>query len=281
MSAPGTGRVTPEQQTSDMPRQRGRRRRVDRVRCARLHHDLAHALPGERVARVGRRAAERPGPGVTAVRRLVDADARDAAGAADVRLAGPHVDRVAGRVVRVDGHRAGRVDPERSAEVLPVRLTDQRVLRAPHTAARGRDVELAVTRHARVADRDRRRPASRDVLGRDVAERAAEHRLLRVERLARADRDPGPLRALPARERPALRRGERRTGAGRRRKRDRVRGIRSAGGTAASAPLAGPSSAMPWLPGTAWLSLSRWPASAIGSSPPATGPSVRQASRRR
>ena len=88
----------------------GRRGCIDRVR-ATGDQDLAYALAGERVARVGGAAAERACPRLSAVGRLVDADAGDAAGTADVRLARADIDGLAGRVIRVDRDRAGRVDP--------------------------------------------------------------------------------------------------------------------------------------------------------------------------
>ena len=165
--------------------------------------------------------AQGAGPRRATVGRLVDADAGHAAGAADVGLAGPDVDRVPRCVVRVDRDRTRRVDPERAAEVLPVRLAGQRVLRAPDPTARRGDVELAVTGLARRRDGDGRRASPRDVLGRDVAEGVPE-RGLRIERLTRADRDPRALGALPARERPALCRGERGLRARCLRERDRL-----------------------------------------------------------
>ena len=78
---------------------------VDRVRIARLDHDRADALALKLLL------ADRTAPRVAGVGRFVEAGARDATGPADVRLAGPHVDGVPARVVRVDVDRASGVNP--------------------------------------------------------------------------------------------------------------------------------------------------------------------------
>ena len=208
--------------------QRGRGRRVDHVRRAGLDDDLADALAAERVARVGWSSAERAVPGLAAVGRAVDPDARDAAGATDVRLAGADVDRLPRRVVRVNRDRARGVDPQRPRQVLPVRGSGEPVPRRPDPAARRRHVEPAVARVAGVRDRDVRRATAGDVRIRDVEERIEEH-AVRVEGLARADRHPRALPSLAARERPpALGRPRRARGRGVRQC-DHVVGIRPRG----------------------------------------------------
>src|SRR5439155_3133999 len=105
--------------------ERRRRADVEGVRRTGLDHDLADALTGE----LG--LADRPGPRVAAVGRLVEPRPGHTAGAADVRLARADVDGVACEIVRIDRHGARRVDPERAAEVLPLDVAGERVLRPP------------------------------------------------------------------------------------------------------------------------------------------------------
>ena len=198
----------------------GRRRDVDRVRLAGHDHDLADALALE----LG--LADRAAPVLAAVGRLVDAGAGNAAGGADVRLAGADVDGVARRVVRVDGHGAGRVDAERPAQVRPVRLALEDVVRVPDAAARRRDVRRALVRRALRRQCDRGRPTAGDVrVGHVQAGRAQLFE--RIEGLARADAHPLALLPLSAVKLPALRLVERSPCGVHLRDRDRVLRIRA------------------------------------------------------
>ena len=138
-------------------------------------------------AEVEHAGTERAAPRVTAVRRLVEADAGDAPGAARVRLAGADVDRVAACIVRVDRDRPDRVDPERAGEVLPVRRTGESVLRPPDPSAGRSDPHAALARVALLVDRDRGDAAGREVRIRDVVRRVAERR--------RPGRAPGSARS--------------------------------------------------------------------------------------
>ena len=83
---------------------------------------------------------ERPGdarPVGAVVGRLVEAEPGLAV-AAVVRLAGPDVDRLAGRIVRVDGDRADRVRRDSFGDLLPRRLLSERVLRSARHRRRPR-----------------------------------------------------------------------------------------------------------------------------------------------
>ena len=151
--------------------QRGGGADVEGVRVARLDDDLADALAAELVL------AERPAPRVAAVGRLVEADAGDAAGAARVRLAGADVDRVAGRVVRVDRDRPDRVDPERAREVVQCGVPARAFVGAPdrrRRPARSTCGSGPGCRSLAIARSVVRPPA--DVLVRDVVGRVAERR---------------------------------------------------------------------------------------------------------
>ena len=168
---------------------------VDRVRIARLDPDRPDT------ARVERGGAVRARPVVAAVRRLVEADARDAAAAAGVALTRADPERVPARIVRVDRDRPGRVDPEAPAQVLPVRVRGQRVVRAPDASARRRDPHAALRAVAPVGrcpvavrvDGEVGRPTRRRVLLRNVRVRVPVRREL-VQRRLRADLLPRQVR---------------------------------------------------------------------------------------
>ena len=173
------------------------------------------ALPGSiaihaiaRRLRDGERARDER-PVRAAVGRLVETEAGLAV-AARVRLAGADVDRLAGRVVRVDGDRADRVRRDPVRDVLPVRVRRERVRRAPDAAARRADVQRALLRLALRVDGERRyapRP-----LGRlDEGLRAEP---VDVER-RRARRSPTSSRAWRRRARRPCRSPRSRPGSGR------------------------------------------------------------------
>jgi len=84
--------------------------------------------------------------------RRLYADARFAAGAAAIGLAGTEVERVAARVVGIGGQRADRVLRDPAREVCPARVRCESVVRPPNATAGGANPETAVTRHARRRD---------------------------------------------------------------------------------------------------------------------------------
>ena len=107
------------------------------------------------------RGSERAGneaPVLALVGRLVEAEAGLAVPAA-VRFARADVERLARRVVRVDGDGADRVRRDVRRDLLPVRLLRERVLRAPDAAAGRADVQRAVLLVALRAHRHRRHAA--------------------------------------------------------------------------------------------------------------------------
>ena len=135
-------------------------RSVDVVRVRRVDEDLADAAPEEgvstrrdaRVRSVVHAGVGELRPVVAAVRRPVDTDARFAAGAAAIGLAGTEVERVAARVVGIGGQRADRVLRDPAREVCPARVRCESVVRPPNATAGGAHPETAVTRHARRRD---------------------------------------------------------------------------------------------------------------------------------
>ena len=135
-------------------------RSVDVVCVRRVDKDLADAAPEEgvstrrdtRVRSVAHAGVGELRPVVAAVRGLVDTDARLAAGAAAIGLAGTEVERVAARVVGISGQRADRVLRDPAREVCPARVRCESVVRPPNATAGGANPETAVTRHARRRD---------------------------------------------------------------------------------------------------------------------------------
>ncbi len=126
------------------------------------------------------------GPGLAAVRRLVDAHARFRI-ARGIRLARARVQRVSGSILRIDEQGTDRVDTEAAGDESPVRA-QKRLVGPPDTASRRRDVERALILGARRRDRHRRHAAARHVLG-PVEQERIEHG--GVGRLAGADQLPG------------------------------------------------------------------------------------------
>src|SRR5439155_13059729 len=101
-------------------------------------------------------------PGLAAVRRLVDTDARFRIGRS-VRLAGAGIERVARRIARIHEQRANRVRAETAGDVLPVRAVE-RLIGTPDTTPRRRNVKRALAEGAARRDRHRRHAAARYVL---------------------------------------------------------------------------------------------------------------------
>ena len=125
----------------------------DVARVARLDRD-----PRDRPEVGGGERARDERPVRAAVRRLVETEAGLAV-TARVPLTGADVDRLAGRVVRVDGDRADRVRRDPVRDLLPVRVRRERVGRPPDAAARRADVERALLRLALRVDGERRHAA--------------------------------------------------------------------------------------------------------------------------
>ena len=135
-------------------------RSVDMVRVRRVDEDLADAAPEEgirtrrdaRVRSVVHASVGELRPVVAAVGSLVYTDARLAAGAAAIGLAGTEVERVAARVVGIGGQRADGVLRDPAREVCPARVRCESVVRSPNATAGGANPETAVTGHARRSD---------------------------------------------------------------------------------------------------------------------------------
>ena len=130
----------------------------DVVRVALLDRD-----PRDRtVVGDGERAVD-AGPVGAVVARLVEAEPSLAV-AAGVSFTGADVDRLAGRVVRIDGDRADRVRRDPVGDLLPGGVLGQRVLRPPEPAAGRAQIEGALLRLALRVDgqrRDAARPLGR------------------------------------------------------------------------------------------------------------------------